>query len=362
MKHCIIGGGNIGTLMAADLRKKGEDVIVYTSHPEQWTGKIEVYGCEDDLLFVVSGVTVVSDLERAILGADYLWVTWPSFLFGQLAEELVHCTYIPQNIGVVPGTGGAEFSFLPLIRRGCTLLGLQRVHSIARIRENGKSVYQLGRKKELAVAAIPQSRTQFFSRQIENWFDIPCRELPNYLSVTLTPSNPILHTSRLYSMLRKYDRGQVFDRNYLFYEEWDDSASEICLACDAELMRLCKCFNRLDLQNVLSLKVYYESAVPRDLTKKIRSIDAFRGILSPMKRFENGWIPDWDSRYFRADFCFGLKILIDIARVAGVQTPEMDRIWKWYQETMSGERPEEPITYFSIPVTNRDELYNIYIQ
>ncbi len=361
MKHCIIGGGNIGTLMAADLRNKGEDVIVYTSHSQLWAGNIEVYDCEDHLISVASGITAESVLERAVSGVDYLWVTWPAFLFGQLAQELSSCAYVPQKIGVIPGTGGAEFAFSKLIGRGCTLFGLQRVPWIARIREKGKSVYLLGRKKELAAASIPQGQIRFLAKQIEDWFEMPCRELPCYLSVTLTPSNPILHTSRLYSMMRRYDCTQVFERNFLFYEEWDDSASEICLACDEELMCVCNNLEHLDLHDVLSLKVYYESETPCDFTKKIRSIDAFRGLMSPMNKCADGWIPDWDSRYFKADFAFGLKILVDIARVAGVQTPVMERMWDWYQEMMGmAGQEEKTMCYFTIPVSDRDELYDIY--
>ena len=40
-----------------------------------------------------------------------------------------------------------------------------------------------------------------------------------------------------------------------------------------------------------------------------------KGLLSPMYKSENGWRVDWNSRYFTADFPFGLKILIDIAKL-----------------------------------------------
>ncbi len=50
MKTTILGGGNIGTLMAAEFANKGHDVTVYTSKPEKWSNEIEVYDASDRLL------------------------------------------------------------------------------------------------------------------------------------------------------------------------------------------------------------------------------------------------------------------------------------------------------------------------
>ena len=66
------------------------------------------------------------------------------------------------------------------------------------------------------------------------------------------------------------------------------------------------------------------------MTSKISSIKAFKGLLSPMYKSENGWKIDWNSRYFTTDFSFGLKILIDIAKMFEIKTPEMNKVWEWY--------------------------------
>jgi len=49
-----------------------------------------------------------------------------------------------QMIGVVPGSGGAEFAFKGCIDKRCVLFGLQRVHSISRLKEYGKAGHMLG--------------------------------------------------------------------------------------------------------------------------------------------------------------------------------------------------------------------------
>ena len=43
MNITIIGGGNVGTLMAAEFASKGHRVTIYTSGPEKWEKSISVY-------------------------------------------------------------------------------------------------------------------------------------------------------------------------------------------------------------------------------------------------------------------------------------------------------------------------------
>lgn len=361
MKHCVIGGGNIGTLMAAEMAHRGETVTIYTSSPGRFSDHIDVYDNQNNFLYRAEGIQVSGILETAVSGVDYIWITLPAFMFEHLSKELSTIVKPGQKIGIVPGTGGAEYAFGDLIQKGCTLFGFQRTHSIARLKDYGKSVFELGRKKELYIAAVRRENTEEVCQCTERFLGIPCRRLPNYLCVTLTPSNAILHTSRLYSMFREYRKGIVYKENFLFYEGWDDLASQVLFACDDELQLLCRKLHDLDLKEVLSLKTYYESETAADLTKKIHSITAFHGILSPMKREGEGWMPDFDSRYFRSDFCYGLKVIMDIADAAEVDTPAMDRLWNWYIQLPENKETDN-VPYFQIPISGMDQLYKIYAQ
>lgn len=359
MKHCVIGGGNIGTLMAAEMAHRGETVTIYTSSPGRFSSTIDVYDNQNLFLYRAEGVQVSGSLKKAVLDADFIWITLPAFMFESISKELSVIINKDQKIGIVPGTGGAEYAFRNLASMGCTLFGFQRTHSIARLKEYGKAVFQLGRKKELYIAAVRKEDTEEVCQFTERFLEIPCRRLSNYLCVTLSPSNAILHTSRLYSMFREYQKGVVYEENFLFYEEWDNLASQVLFACDDELQLLCRRLYGLDLKQVESLRTYYESLSVTDLTKKIRSIPAFHGILSPMKREGEGWIPDFNSRYFREDFCYGLKVIMDIADAAEVDTPALDELWNWYIQLREN-KETDIFPYFQIPVTGMDQLYMIY--
>ena len=355
MKVTIIGGGNIGTLMAAEMAAKGHEVTVYTSKPEQWNREIEVYDPGDHRILTGELYKITSDMQEAVCDAVMVWIVTPAQTFKEMAEKLLPYIKSGQYIGVVPGSGGAEFAFRHLIDAGCVLFGLQRVHSIARLKEYGKSVYMLGRKSRLELGAIPSDAGEKIAPVLEKMFDMPCSLLPNYLSVTLTPSNPILHTTRLYSMFKDYGKDVVYPRNFLFYEEWDVESAEWLIACDGELQALCEEIP-LELKEVKSLWEYYESYDARAMAEKLKSIKAFKGLTSPMKQTEGGWIPDFESRYFVADFSYGLKIIKDIAELFGVAAPHIDTVWKWF--TGVAILPEEKV--FGLEICDKDEFVRLY--
>lgn len=232
------------------------------------------------------------------------------------------------------------------------MYGFQRVHSIARIKEYGKAVYQLGRKHKIEIGSIPASNVSDIFDFIEGIFNIPCVSLPNYLSVSITPSNPILHTSRLYSMFKDYTLGKKYDRNFLFYKEWSLEASQLMMSCDEELQLLCKTIP-MNLDSVHSLKDYYESYTTEDMQRKISILDALKNLKSPMIEIDGGWVPDFDSRYFRIDFPYGIHIIIKIADIFNVDTPTMDKIWNWYCDFSSSEENLD----INLPV---DEFLKLY--
>lgn len=356
MKVAVIGGGNIGTLMAADAAFSGHSVVLYARDVSGFGTSIKVLDNDKKLLYEAGLDKVTSDLEEAVFDADVVLITYPAFAFDSLSKQLNELIKDPKLIGVIPGSGGAEFAFKKLIDKGCVLFGFQRVHSIARLNEKGKSVCMLGRKDGISVGVIPASESKYVAGLMQEMFRMPCEALPNYLCLTLTPSNPVLHTSRLFSMFENWTPEIVYDRNILFYEEWTDYASELLLLCDAEVQDLCERIP-LDLKQVKSLKEHYESDTVEKMTAKIQSIKAFKGLTSPMKQVEDGYVPDFDSRYFKADFSFGLKILIDIADLFEVPCTNLKKMWNWYLEYMKyGEKQE----FFDLEINDRQEFIALY--
>lgn len=169
-----------------------------------------------------------------------------------------------------------------------------------------------------------------YTSLLEDLFDTPLVQLSSAYPFLLTNSNPLLHPSRLVDMFRNYENGVYYPRNFLFYEEWTDVSSELYIQADAELLKACeKCLDMTIGKDIIPVKEYYESSAVKALAKKINSITAFKGILSPMKQVSQGWVPDFESRYFTEDVAWGTKPICDYAREIGVDTPILDYFTSW---------------------------------
>jgi hypothetical protein len=262
------------------------------------------------------------------------------------------------KIALIPGTGGGEWAFRNCILKGATVFGLQRVPSVARLVEYGKTVRATGYRPKLHVAAIPSEKTDECALLVEEIFEITCGRLPNYLSLTLTPSNPILHTTRLRTIFADYEQGKFYKQIPLFYEEWSDESSELLFKCDKEVQDLCHALVQFDLTGVRSLKEHYESYTPQQLTQKIRSITGFKGLTTPSVKMPLGYVPDLHSRYFVADFSYGLEILVQLADLVSVAVPNMKSTLEWYNN-ISIEK--DKFCFARYGVKNLKDVLNFYM-
>lgn len=349
MKVTIIGGGNLGTLMAASFANKGNSVTIQTSKPEKFSKELEVYNNKEELLYKGTLANVTNNWEESIKGADLIWVVVPPQLFIETANAMEPYVSKGQMVGLVPGAGAAEFAFKKLIDKEIRFFGLARVPSIARLKEYGKSTYMLGPAPELLIGSIPAGNSRKICEEIQPLFDMNCRPVANYLAVAFTPSNPVLHTSRIYAMFKDYIPGNHYPENELFYEKWTIDGAEVLLDCSDELQQLCKAIP-MDMRDVESMQFRHGIRTPEELAAKICTIDRLKGLYSPVIKEDAGFVPDFNSRYFVSDFPFGIKIMIETANLFDVPTPTMDRIWEWYERV----QPERAKKSFELNMTKED--------
>lgn len=331
MKITIVGGGNIGTQFAVHCAEKGHEVTVYTSKPELYDGHLSIVDENNITIHQGDIKLATSDSETAFRNAEFIMITMPATMMKSVADTIFDHTDSKPMIGVVPGNGGSECAFRKCIERGNVFFGIERVPAIARLIQKGKTVKSTGYRDELHVASLPKKNAEMCAALIESIFDKRTTVIPNFLNLTMTPSNPILHTTRLRTLFGDWHEGVIYDFMPLFYEEWDDASSELLIACDEEVQSICRALPGFELQHVKSLRVHYESPTVEAMTKKISSISAFRGLTTPVVKVDGGVIPDLHSRYFTADFSYGLTIIKQIADFAGVRTPNIDDTMAWYK-------------------------------
>ena len=85
---CVIGGGNVGTQVAGVCALHGYTVKLYTSTPELFDGTIQIIGDTAEQSGCASNIFVTNDMEQAVFGCEYVFVTYPALMFQSLAEKL----------------------------------------------------------------------------------------------------------------------------------------------------------------------------------------------------------------------------------------------------------------------------------
>lgn len=357
MKTTIVGGGNIGTQIATQCAEKDHEVIVYTSTPGVFGKHLSIVDDHGNVLHEGDIKLATSDPQIAFPEAEFIVVTVPPTQMERIADKVY--LYAPSSaiICVVPGNGGSECAFKKCVDRGNIFCGLERVPAIARLLEKGKIVKSTEYRPEFHVAALHKNDVNEFADFISDLFDRPTIAIPNFLNITMTPSNPILHTTRLRTLFSDWHEGIIYDRVPLFYEEWDIPSAELLITCDEEVQAICRSLPQFELQFVKSLRDHYESPTPEAMVNKLSSIEPFKGIKTPMIEKDDGYIPDLHSRYFTSDFSYGLTIIKQIAVFAGVNTPNIDETMSWYNRIAI---EKNTFNYANYGITDRkafDELY-----
>lgn len=230
-------------------------------------------------------------------------------------------------VGSIVSSTGFFFQTHELIPSQPTF-GFQRVPFIARTEEYGHKAHLLGFKSSLNVVIENYADVEKLRSTLEHLFDTPVKLLDSFYEVSLSNSNPLLHTSRLYAMWKDWHEGIYYPKQSFFYEDWTIEAAQLYIDMDNEFQALLR---KLGLKEsaIPPVLEYYESHDAESLCDKIRSIDAFKGIKSPMIETTNGWIPDTHSRYFTEDFGYGLKFIYNLTIHFNIKLPHIEKVYDW---------------------------------
>ena len=325
LKICIVGGGNLATVCAAFFAAQANNqVSVLTRQPVSWSTSPQAIDHEGHCF--TGKLAAVTDHAAAVIpDADMVLLCLPGFA---IEERLsVICPHLrPETpVGTVVSSTGFFFFAHQLLPPSQPLFGFQRVPFIARTDTYGHRAQLLG-YKPLLHAALEHTPTHF-ADTLATLFHTPVCTLGSYLEASLTNSNPLLHTARLYDLFHDWD-GTPFPQPILFYEQWTLSASDLLLAMDAEFMNLTAHLG-IGQDAIPSLLRYYESKDAASLTRKLQSIGAFQGIVAPMQPVSGGYVPDMNSRYFTEDFPFGLRFVRELLHQHQLPCPTIDRVYTW---------------------------------
>lgn len=326
----ICGGGSLGHVVAGWLSARNHAIVnILTNRPERWKREI-MLDTPDGQLLQGQIVTISNNPAEVIPQADVVLLCLPGFLIKTELEKIKPYLMKKTYVGSIFSSTGFFFEALNILDERQPLWGFQRVPFISRVGEYGRSAHLLGYKSayNIAVENVSAREKSEFTEMLEEWFEAPVNLLKNYYEASLTNSNPLLHTSRLYTMFGEENENRIYPRMIFFYEEWTVAAAELYIKMDSEFFQLLKVLPVSEdfLPTAIN---YYESHDAESLAKKLSSIQGFKGITSPMKEIDGGWIADFESRYFTEDFPYGLKYIWQLAHEKGISCPYIDKVYEW---------------------------------
>ncbi len=317
----------MGHVLTSMLSVAGHEISLITSKPEKWEKEIVATDMRgNEFVGIINEIS--SNVSTIIPNSDVVILCLPGFMLKGAIENIKPYLSKSTIVGsVVASTGFFDFAH-DIFEKNQPLFAFQRVPYIAMTNVYGKSVKLAGYKTMLNVAieGFTKLDASEFQKFLSESLNTPVTLLDSYLEASLTNSNPLIHSSRLYCLWKDW-HGEFFDRQIYFYREWNVFSSEILIACDSEFMEV---VNKLDLKNKIPcLLDYYESIDAVSLTNKLQSIEAFLDVKAPMLKCEKGYYPDINHRYFKEDVDFGIRLVKKLAVQYKVETPTIDKIIEW---------------------------------
>lgn len=337
LNFCICGGGSLSHATAGVLAaNRANCVNVLTRKPELWQSEITVEYLEN---FVLVGALnrVSANPADVVPEADVVILCVPTYARPEVLTRIQPFLSPKAWLGSFPGFGGFGWVAREIVGPQQNLFGLQRIPFVSSKISYGDRVKIIGIRPQHFIATLPSAKVNVIAALLRDSLNLWTVPMPNYLSVCLSMSNSLFHPARIYSLFRHWTPGSdvTYERQPYFYADWNDEATKVFFALDAEIQECCRQI-RLDLAYVKPILQHYEVAFPGDLTAKIRSIRALADRKIPMLKIGDGYIPDITSFYFVEDIPYGLVVVKAITLLAGIETPMIDAIIHWYED-ISGE-------------------------
>lgn len=116
------------------------------------------------------------------------------------------------------------------------------------------------------------------------------------------------------------------------YDLWNDETSELLIKYDTELQSIYKKISLKYIDEYTPLTEYYEANTANLMTKKLKSIEAFKEVKVPLKEINGAYVPDLNSRVFIEDFPYGICIYKELANLFNIEVPVMDMLLSFYDK------------------------------
>ncbi|MCS3841568.1 hypothetical protein HNR03_006205 [Pseudomonas sp. JAI111] len=309
---------------------------------------------------------VTTDARTAVEDADIVIITVPAHARPQTLQVIApHLSSSkPVYIGAIPGFCGFDWLAEATLadRPNLVIWGMKDVPHTAFELTPGRSIKMGGGKSRLYVAT--HARESQESRQrLEEILTVlygPCvTMLDNYLEITLTPGNPIMHSSVIYGLIGPFGQWhrKIFPQRMCWWTECPELGAYFLERMDQESQDLCAVISQrmgIDLSSVKSLKQEIVEAYGEQIRDQssmlsiLRTNQAYNDILAPMVPADGnraGYVIERESRAFNEDVAYGLVLLVEMAKRFELKVPYIEEVLQWSVAYMQGLR-DSALDYF----------------
>lgn len=371
LKVAICGGGRTGHLNAILFKQlPNVQVSMLTSNLEI----IEQHARQTPMQALLpNGSTLQARLDRvttdpraAVEDADIVIVTVPAHARPQTLKDIApHLNASkPVYIGAIPGFCGFDWlaeATLP-DRPNLVIWGMKDVPHTAFELTPGRSVKMGGGKSQLYVATHarePQTARRQLEKILTRLYGPCVTMLENYLEITLTPGNPIMHSSVIYGLIGPFGQWhrKIFPQRLCWWTECPELGAYFLERMDQESQALCAAISQrmgIDLSSVKSLKQEIVEAYGEQIRDQssmlsiLRTNQAYNDILAPMVPADGnraGYVIERESRAFNEDVAYGLVLLVEMAKRFDLKVPHIEEVLQWSVGYMHGLR-DSALDYF----------------
>lgn len=359
----ICGGGKTGHLNAVLIKQSpGVKVTLLTGnrdvvdrHNRNASATITAQ-MPDGGLISARPDAVSCDPQEVAFDADLVVVTVPAHVREDLLQNLKPAlpTDKPVFVGAIPGFCGFDWLAEKVFagHPNVVIWGMKDVPYTAFDLVPGKSIRMGGAKSRLHIASHARENTenrQQLHQMLQRLYEAPVDLLADYLEITLTPGNPIMHSSAIYGLIGPYAQWhkRPFDWRVCWWTDATELSAYFLERSDEESQTLCRAVESqfgIDLSSIDPLKKEITDAYgdqirdPHTMLSVLRTNKAYEDIEAPLIPVADGsgFEIDPASRAYHEDVAFGLALLVEMGRRLSVSMPHIEEIFEWCVNHMGG--------------------------
>lgn len=391
----IIGGGNSAHVLIPLLSKSGLRVNLLTRRPKKWSNKITLEytlpsgELKDTYIGTIDKIS--SNPKDVICDADIIMLCMPVHTYRDALNQIA--PYISSKkevyIGTVFGQAGFNWMVYEIIKKfklkKIVTFALGLIPWICRTKEYGKSGIVYGAKPINVVAILPQNKFQelndiLLDNIVFKWFGHgKFVQADNFISLTLSLDNQIIHTARLYGLY--LESGGFWDKLEevpYFYRDFSLKSADILKGLDDDYSLIRNRIKRLFptvkftyMLDYLKLDNTTNLINNKTILETFQNSKTLGAIKTPVIEKEGKWVIDNNHRFFRDDIYYGLLIAKWIAEKINIEVANIDALLLWAQNILGDkiiennrliihkQLEENPFKYGVPEVYNLNEIKDI---